>query len=130
MRIVLLFFIFFGLAMLVTLALPASGETWSNSSRFFLGAEVYTEKEIVDMRAGRITQLNGNITPVDPIGYAKRIIIDGRLTESKGMGSVRYYVVPRLHPKLNIFIPSLCMVGIGFLAYFIVYENRKPKHNS
>lgn len=127
MRIIILLLIGIGLSGLLTLALPSKGETWaSNSKHYFVGAEVYTEKEVVDMLNGRITKLSGNITPEHPMAYAKRIIDKGLLIEPVGVGGVGYYVVPRLHPKLDIFIPSLCMIGIGIFAYLLFYEKREP----
>ena len=125
MRIIPLALIGLGFSLLALLALPATGDTWaSNPTRFFLGADVYPEREVIGMREGHVLQLSDSTRPASPKEFAERIIRLGTPTDAKGPESIRYYVVPRLHPKLELFIPALCILGIGVLWSTAISEKK------
>jgi len=113
--------------MLGNLAIPASGKTWtSNPYSFYLGADVYPEKEVLSMRDGGVLQFYDNIRPTNPKVFAEYIISRGKLTEAKGTQAIRYYVLPRLHPALELFIPGLIMLVAG-IALYSIYDRRNKK---
>jgi len=113
----------FGL--LLSLALPASGDTWtSDPSRYFLGADVYPEKEIIAMKRGDLLKLSDGAQRADPIKFAEWIMSTGHLTKSESPDGVRYYVMPRLHPKLPLLVPALCVLGAGIIAFIILFKKK------
>ena len=118
------------LGLLASLAIPASGRTWSsNPSRYFLGADVYPEKDIIAMKDGKLLRLPDGLQPTDPRKFSEWIMTVGRLSESYSPLAIRYYVVPRLHPGLEGLIPAFCMLCVGIIMFAITPKKGKKKPN-
>jgi hypothetical protein len=117
MRNASLFLLGVSIWLLVSLMIPASGRTWmSDPGHYFLGAEVFPQKEILAMKEGRTNELSDGSRPADPIAFAQRVTQMGQLSESANPDAERYYVLPHLHPKLELLFPALIALAAGLIG--------------
>lgn len=79
------------------------------------------------MRDGHLLEFSDGTRPMDPMQFAEYIIQRAKLTEARGPNSIRYYVVPHLHPKLEMFIPGLCVITAGIFLYAYIVEKREGR---
>ncbi|MCX6927792.1 MAG: hypothetical protein NT154_31970 [Verrucomicrobia bacterium] len=111
--------------LLVSLMLPASGRTWmSNPAHYFLGAEVFPQKDILAMKEGKTKELPDGSRPADPIAFAQRVTREGKLSESGNPKAERYYVIPHLHPKLELLFPALITLAAGMTGLIFTLRRK------
>ena len=110
------------LSLQAKLLFPSNSGSWaSNPTRYFISAAVYAEAEIVALKNGTAKTLHDGSRPEDPVEFANTVIANGKLVGGEpGMQHDRFYVVPRLHPALETFVPSYIILTVSLIFLALV----------